>query len=391
MEKIEEFWYCVSNQDQLPIYKLDEINSSQSCTMLINFIKEYKMQSKNKIIKDNQQIISNILLSTPNYLNEIRKLVGISDKRLYLELSFIFNRYITTSGKNIFNEKRTELKKHSTKFFINALSHNPYKTDIANVISKYFIEKDLLDILEIFSQANDDSIFKLFKFLMEPKELQQKEAKYRGHGAELEIAKIFKDCNQIIYPPQKAINPMESKDPNVDLSTMTIIDRDISNNNIHSFDIIILDSDNNIRILVQSLIHSSDPGQYGVDKSNETVVIKNLIDKYNDSNPSKPHVYLLGSVDGVGFIENPNGTIIKMLNYFDEFVQINTTFKIGIFLYSIGLMPDLKGVYLDDTFFDEDLLSYFTSIIQNAGLKVVDKSDIDNYTCFSAGKGFLCL
>lgn len=63
MEKIEEFWYCVSNQDQLPIYKLDEINSSQSCTMLINFIKEYKMQSKNKIVKDNQQIISNILLS----------------------------------------------------------------------------------------------------------------------------------------------------------------------------------------------------------------------------------------------------------------------------------------------------------------------------------------
>lgn len=226
---------------------------------------------------------------------------------------------------------------------------------------------------------------------MEPKELQQKEAKYRGHGAELEIAKIFKDCNQIIYPPQKAINPMESKDSNVDLSTMTIIDRDISNNNIHSFDIIILDSDNNIRILVQSLIHSSDPWQYGVDKSNETVVIKNLIDKYNDSNPSKPHVYLLESVDGVGFIENPNGTIIKMLNYFDEFVQINTTFKIGIFLYSIGLMPDLKGVYLDDTFFDEELLSYFASIIQNVGLKVVDKSDIDNYTCFSAGKVFLCL
>lgn len=102
-------------------------------------------------------------------------------------------------------------------------------------------------------------------------------------------------------------------------------------------------------------------------------------------------MYLLGSVDGVGFIENPNGTIIKMLNYFDEFVQINTTFKIGIFLYSIGLMPDLKGVYLDDTFFDEELLSYFASIIQNVGLKVVDKSDIDNYTCFSAGKVFLCL
>ena len=41
MDKIQEFWYCVSNQDQLPIYKLDEINCSQSCSMLINFIKDY--------------------------------------------------------------------------------------------------------------------------------------------------------------------------------------------------------------------------------------------------------------------------------------------------------------------------------------------------------------
>ena len=391
MNKIEEFWYCVSNQDQLPIYKFEKISSNQSSTMLINFIKEYKIQSNTQKHIDNHQIIANILLETPTYLNEIRKLVGISDKRLYLELSFIFNRYINKTGENIFNEKRTELKKHSTTFFINALLQHPYKIEIAEVISNYFIEKDLLDILDIFSQSNEESISKLFKFLMEPKELQQKEAKYRGHGAELEVAKIFSECNQLIYPPQKSINPMESKDPNVDLSTMTIIDRDISNSNIHSFDIIILDSDNNIRILVQSLIHSSDPGQYGVDKSNETIVIKNLIDNYNASNPSKPPVYLLGSVDGVGFIENPNGTIIKMLNYFDEFVQINTTFKIGLFLYKLGLMPSLKGIYLDNTFFDSSMLSHFTSVIQDLGLKVIEKSELSNYTCINAGKGILCM
>lgn len=391
MNKIEEFWYCVSNQDQLPIYKFEEINSSQSCTMLINFIKEYKMQSNTQKDIDNQQIISNILLATPIYLNEIRKLVGVSDKRLYLELSFIFNRYTTKSGKNIFDEKRTGLKKHSTTFFINALSQHSYKSEIADVISKYFIEKDLLDILDIFSQSNEENIAKLFKFLMEPKELQQKEAKYRGHGAELAVAKIFSNCNQLIYPPQKSINPMESKDPNVDLSTMTIIDRDISNSNIHSFDIIILDSDNNIRILVQSLIHSSDPGQYGVDKSNETIVIKDLINNYNASNPSKPPVYLLGSVDGVGFIENPNGTIIKMLNYFDEFVQINTTYKIGLFLYKLGLMPNLKGIYLDNSFFNNEMLLHFTKLIKSSGLKVIDKSNLDKYTCISAGKGILCL
>ena len=391
MKKIEEFWYCVSNQEQLPIYKFEEINSNQTCTMLIDFINEYHKQSSTQKNINSQQIISDILLEKPVYLNEIRKLIGISDKRLYLELSYIFNRYTTPSGKNIFNEKRTSLKKHTVTFFINALKHNKYKSEIANIISRYFIDKDLLDILNIFSQFNEEDVTKLFKFLIVPKELQQKEAKYRGHGAELEVAKIFSACNQIVYPPQKSVNPMESRDPNVDLSTMTIIDRDSSDNNIHSFDIIILDENNNIRILVQSLIHSSDPGQYGVNKSSETVTIKNLIDKYNLSHPTKPHVYLLGSVDGVGFIENPNGTIAKMLDCFDYFIQINTTFKIGLILYQLGLMPNLKGVYLDNSFFDNEMMMHFTSLIQICGLKVIDKAELHNYTCISAGKGILCV
>ena len=74
-----------------------------------------------------------------------------------------------------------------------------------------------------------------------------------------------------------------------------------------------------IRALVQSLIHTSDPGQYGVNKSDETVDIKKMINRYNEKYPQKP-VYLIGNVDGVGFSENPNGTIAKMLGVFDSFV-----------------------------------------------------------------------
>ena len=123
MNKIEEFWYCVSNQDQLPIYKFEEISSSQSSKLLIDFITEYKIQSNTHKNIDNQQIIANILLVTPTYLNEIRKLVGVSDKRLYLELSFIFNRYTTKNGKNIFStfwgyfQRKFGLKKYKAKQF----------------------------------------------------------------------------------------------------------------------------------------------------------------------------------------------------------------------------------------------------------------------------------
>lgn len=393
MEKIEEFWYCVSNQDELPIYKAEEVIDNQSSEGLIEFLEQYKNRiNKNIDIhdNDNQKIISQIILETPNFISEIRKLIGVSDKRLYLELSFIFNR-CKSNGTNIFGEKKTELKKHSTSFFINALSNNSRKAEIANIISNYFIDKKLIDILDIFLDAPIENVNKLFEFLMEPKELQQKEAKYRGHGAEMYIAQSIKKCNQILYPELKAENPMESRDPNVDLSSMRIVDRDISNPSVHSFDIIIKDKNDNIRVLVQSLIHSSDPGQYGVDKSNETMAIKNLIDKYNAEHPNMPKVYLWGSVDGVGFIENPNGTIIKMINYFDMFVQINTTFKIGIELHKIGLFDNLKGVYFDEEYFDDEMILHFKNSLEKAGLVLIDRKDLKNYSCIPCGKGILCI
>lgn len=393
MEKIEEFWYCVSNQDELPIYKAEEVIDNQSSEGLIEFLEQYKNRiNKNIDIhdNDNQKIISQIILETPNFISEIRKLIGVSDKRLYLELSFIFNR-CKSNGTNIFGEKKTELKKHSTSFFINALSNNSRKAEIANIISNYFIDKKLIDILDIFLDAPIENVNKLFEFLMEPKELQQKEAKYRGHGAEMYIAQSIKKCNQILYPELKAENPMESRDPNVDLSSMRIVDRDISNPSVHSFDIIIKDKNDNIRVLVQSLIHSSDPGQYGVDKSNETIAIKNLIDKYNAEHPNMPKVYLWGSVDGVGFIENPNGTIIKMINYFDMFVQINTTFKIGIELHKIGLFDNLKGVYFDEEYFDDEMILHFKNSLEKAGLVLIDRKDLKNYSCIPCGKGILCI
>ena len=107
----------------------------------------------------------------------------------------------------------------------------------------------------------------------------------------MEFAKVFYGCGVEIFPENKHTDPMASYDPNVDLSTMDVVSKDITNANIHSFDLIIKDSNNNIKILVQSLIHSSDPGQFGVDKSNETIAIKNLIDEYNISNPEKKYIY----------------------------------------------------------------------------------------------------
>lgn len=388
MNKIEEFWYCVSPQENLPLYEKDIISTDDG-QALIKFIKLFSDKHiNNSNFKD---ILKNIILENPEYITSIRTLVGVSDKRLYLDLSFIFNRIAHTSENNILKESRTTLKKHSTDFFINKVKSHENKNYFADVISQYFVDKGLLDILQTFLGLEDTTTIKLFNYLIYPKEVQQKEAKLRGHGAEMAVAKILKAFDMNIYPTNKDTDTMGSHDPNVDLSCMEIVDRDANDTNIHSFDIVVKDKHNNIRILIQSLIHSSDPGQYGVDKSNETVTIKNLITEYNQNNVDKP-VFLWGSVDGVGFIENPNGTIVKLLNNFDNFFQIDTLFKIPISLSKLGFIDSIAGIAFDKNYFEDSAIKYFNDTYLN-GTNIIDMSnlDISSLNTVQAGKATLIL
>ena len=64
-----------------------------------------------------------------------------------------------------------------------------------------------------------------------------------------------------------------------------------------------------MRVFVQGLIHSSDPGQYGVNKSGETVLVKTGLTKHNSTSPIKKELW--GLVDGVGFIENEPSYLAK--------------------------------------------------------------------------------
>jgi hypothetical protein len=386
MNRIHEFWYSVASQEDLPLYKGHAI-SSDVCDKLIQFIDYFKSERlKSKNLKE---IISEALLTNPEMIKDIRLLLGISDKRLYLDLTYLVNFTTLQDGSRLVNESRENLIKHDTKFFINQLKRSTLKKHYADLISDYFLAKGIEEILVTFANLDNDQIIPIFNNLIAPKEIQQKQAKYRGHGAEMAFAKVFADCGVTIFPENKHTDPMAGYDPNVDLSKMEIVSKDISNPDIHSFDLVIKDNNDNIKVLVQSLIHSSDPGQYGVDKSNETVIIKDLIDQYNASNPEK-HVYLLGSVDGVGFCENPNGTIVKMIDVFDEFFQMNTLFKIGVFLHKIGLIENLKGVHFDESFFGPEAITHFEeNYLRPLNLVNFTHADTKLYKTIPAGKGFL--
>jgi hypothetical protein len=386
MNNIEEFWYCVAPQEDLPLYKGQEI-SSGACTNLIHFIELYKT----KLGSDAPEvIIKKIILSNPEIISDIRVLVGVSDKRLYLDLTYITNIYTDSNNRRLVSEEREHLLKHNTSFFIRQLSVSQMKDILASQITNYFIERGLIDILNTFTSLTKEQIIPIFDNLIAPKEIQQMQAKYRGHGAEQAFAKIVTACGCPITPKNKDIDPMAGYDPNVDLSKMTVVTRDASNENCHSFDLIINDSNGNIRVLIQSLIHSSDPGQYGVNKSDETKDIYKRISLYNQNVSDDKRVYLLGSVDGVGFSENPNGTIVKMIDAFDDFFQIHTLFKIPMFLQKIGMINNVMGISFDTHYFESKAISHFVdNYLTPLGISNMTGQNLSGMNTLPAGKAMV--
>lgn len=386
MNKIEEFWYCVAPQEDLPLYRGQEI-SSDSCTRLIDIIEKYKLQAGNALP---EIIINNIILDNPSVISDIRVLVGVSDKRLYLDLTYLVNIYCLSTGTRFVPESREHLLKHDTKYFIGLLAYSPMKREFAAEVTNYFVKRGVVNILDTFASMKKEQIIPIFDNLIAPKEIQQMQAKYRGHGAEQAFAQVVTACGLKIVPENKDTDPMAGYDPNVDLSTMTVVQRNASNENCHSFDLIVKDDDSRIRVLVQSLIHSSDPGQYGVNKSDETIDIQKRIRTYNNKLNPNHQVYLLGSVDGVGFCENPSGTIIKMLDTFDDFFQMHTLFKIPIFLQKIGLINNVKGIVFDTQYFDANAIEHFvnTYLVPSGILNLTGQS-IDGTRTLIAGKALV--
>lgn len=383
MNKLQEFWYCVAPQNDIPLYRGEALDGSVVAGLL-TFLDYYR----NNIQETFSESIQKALLHNPNFINDIRLLLGISDKRFYLDMTYLAHISTTANGERLVAEKREDLIKHSTAWFAGRLSRQG-KEEWAKLISEYFVSNDLEQILNAFLSLSEDLVKEIFNNLIAPKEIQQKQAKYRGHGAEQLVAQSFYDAGATIYPESKHLTPMAERDPNVNLSTMEIVSHEAAAAGIHSFDLIIKDADGDIRALVQSLIHTSDSGQYGVNKSDETVDIKKLIDRYNEFHPGKP-VYLVGNVDGVGFSENPNGTIAKMLGVFDSFVQINTMFKVGLYMQRLGLTSGIRYIMLDDDYFSAEAKEHFKQkYIEPAGVELIDELPCSYEKSVRAGRALL--
>ena len=93
-----EYWFHVSNQNEIPI--CGNVKKSIDSKLLHTIAQ--KMPGSDDDFKTLKEIIND----NPNAIDTLRTIVGVTDKRMYLELSYIFNkqRINKNSDKNLLGE-----------------------------------------------------------------------------------------------------------------------------------------------------------------------------------------------------------------------------------------------------------------------------------------------
>lgn len=374
-----EFWFHVANQDEIPIFGI--VDKDLDIPLLMQIL-------KNLPVNKQEAYIATIIEQNAEVIDILRTFIGISDKRMYLELSYLFakTKYLPTDKTNILGKSMFELDKHPLSYFKNLITGKDL--DLAKksvkIIVKYLIDRKLLKILVLFTKLQQSEIETIIEKLILPKEIQQAEAKRRGHGAEHKIANLLQQLGVSFLPSERHLNPMSSNDPNVDIDTFEIVQK--QKGKTYSFDLIIETHLHKPMAFLQGLIHTSDPGQYGVNKSDETVQVKRDLMKSNQKyNTQKQH---WGLVDGVGFSENKKDTIDKMLSEFDCFVQIKSIYKAGLQLHKLGLVK-LNAIRFDMNFYTQTEVQAMFDKYGSDDIQCVINNTIPQGTEIEAGKAWL--
>lgn len=373
-----EYWFHVSNQNEIPIF--GDVEKSIDSYLLYTIVQGISGRTG----KEAKNKLKSIIKNNVDSIDTLRTLVGVTDKRMYLELSYIFNKYrkIKGSDKNILGESIYSLQKHTVSFFKHQISHG--NNLILEVVVDYLLERGILSLLCILNKMNEYEISSLVENLLLPKEIQQEETKRRGHGAEQRLALFLHELGVSFIPDKRHENPMSQNDQNIDKQSFELAPRD--RKKTWSMDLIIKDKDE-LRVFVQGLIHSSDPGQYGVNKSDETVLIKNALKKLNKKRHYKEKE-LWGLVDGVGFIENPENTIFKMLEQFDTFVQLKSLYKAGLKLHRMGLVS-IKSIRFDMEFYSIKEAEEMFELYGSEDIEKITDTTVPKGREIPAGKAWL--
>lgn len=373
-----EYWFHVSNQNEIPIF--GHAKRSIDSNLLYDIAQQIPGN------EDDLETLKRSILSNVNAIDTLRTIVGVTDKRMYLELSYIFNkqRKSHNSESNILGESVYTLKKHQVRYFKGLISSSNDKSkEVLNVVAEYLVSRGVLNILHVFKKLSQNEVSTLVDNLLLPKEIQQEETKKRGHGAEQALAVVLHEIGVSFIPDKRHENPMSQDDQNVTKNNFELAQRDEAST--WSMDLIIKQGQD-LRVFIQGLIHSSDPGQYGVNKSGETVSVKKDLVHHNKKSLIKKELW--GLVDGVGFIENPENTIFKMLKEFDTFVQLKSLYKAGLKLHKLGIVK-IKAIRFDMDFYTETEADEMFELYGSDDIVKVTDNSIPAGKEVQAGKAWL--
>lgn len=374
-----EYWFHVADQVEIPI--AGEVDKSIDLSLL-----EKIAHSTPSNHEDFSKYIKNLILNTPDTIDILRTLVGVSDKRMYLELSYAYSKakFNVKDKNNILGYSVYDLNKKTLKFFKGTLSKKePRLAAISSeIISDYLINQGLHKVLKAIKKVDSDELRVLIENLILTKEVQQAEAKRRGHGAEHALAKLINAIGLNMIPEGRHTKSIGFRDPNVDRNNFELSKK--IKNQTWSFDLIIKSPQKINHIFIQSLIHTSDPGQYGVNKSDETILIKDDLDKSNCKNKTTKELW--GIVDGVGFCENKKDTIDKMLDVFDCFIQMKTLYKAALRLHKLGFVK-IKAISFDTSFYSSDEIDQmYQKYCSTDILNITHSKKNENLKYIEAGK-----
>ena len=357
-----EYWFHVADQMEIPI--AGNVDKSIDLDLLAK-VAFSTPEDQNDILS----YIKALILKNPDSVDMLRTLIGVSDKRMYLELSYAYSKakYDKSDKTNILEYSVYDLNKKTLKFFKGTLSGADKKLSekSSQIISNYLVDRGLHKVLKAIKKVDKDELEVLVDKLILTKEVQQAEAKRRGHGAEHMLSLLINNIGLQMIPEGRHTKPIGFRDPNVDRDSFELSTK--IKGKTWSFDLIIKSSKGENFAFVQSLIHTSDPGQYGVNKSDETIF------------------------DGVGFCENKKDTIDKMLGEFDCFIQMKTLYKSALKLHQLGFVK-IKAIAFDTSFYDtneadEMYRKYCSPDIKNVSSQAPDS----DWESIEAGKATLFL
>lgn len=168
----KEYWFHVSNQNEIPIFGHAE--KSIDSKLLYDIAQQIPGN------EDDIETLKRIISSNVDAIDTLRTIVGITDKRMYLELSYIFNKHRKNENgdANILDESVYLLRKHSVSYFKRLISVQDAKgKEVLNIVAKYLEERGVLSILHVLNKMEQEEVSSLVDYLLLPKEIQQEETK----------------------------------------------------------------------------------------------------------------------------------------------------------------------------------------------------------------------